>query len=84
METMTKINLTNSEDDRFNESWITLLSGQQDVQKQSLYMMQDMTYKHEYDSLMGDIPIYDRKNMELMDWLLQIERVVLLTVKNMN
>ena len=38
-----------------------------------------MTCRHEYDSLMRDIPIYDRKNMELADWLLQIEKVTLLT-----
>ena len=28
---------------------------------------------------MTDIPIYDGKNMDLADWLLQIEKVVLLT-----
>ena len=42
-------------------------------------MMQDITHRHEYGNLMRDIPIYDRKNMELADWLLQIEKVVSLT-----
>ena len=42
-------------------------------------MMQDITLGHEYDNLMRDIPIYDEKNMELADWLLQIEKVVSLT-----
>ena len=42
-------------------------------------MMQDMTQGNEYDNLMRDIPIYGRKNMELADWLLQIEKVAALT-----
>ena len=41
--------------------------------------MQDMAYRHEYDNLMRDIAIYDGKNMGLADWLLQIEKVALLT-----
>ena len=36
-------------------------------------MMQNMTCRHEYDNLMRDIPIYDRKNMELADLLLCIK-----------
>ena len=54
------------------------MSGQKDLQKQSLHVMKDMTCRYEYDSLMRDIPIYDGKNMELADWLLQIEKVTLL------
>ena len=42
-------------------------------------MMQDITHRHEYDNLMIDIPIYDWKNLKLADWLLQIEKVALLT-----
>ena len=42
-------------------------------------MMHDMTHRQEYDNLMRDIPIYDRKHMELADWLLQIEKVALKT-----
>ena len=42
-------------------------------------MMQGITHRHEYDNLMMDIPIYDGKNMEPADWLLQIEKVVSLT-----
>ena len=41
--------------------------------------MQDMTHRHEDDNLMKDIPIYDGKNMELADWLLQIKKVASLT-----
>ena len=68
-----------SEEDWFNESIITLLSRQQDLQKQSLDMMQNMTRWHEYDNLMRDITIHDGKNMDLADWLLQIEKVAVLT-----
>ena len=71
--------MTNSEEDHFNESLIALLNGQQDLQKQSLNMMQDITQRHEYDNLIRHIPIYDGKNMELADWLLQIEKVALLS-----
>ena len=78
-EIMTKKILTNSEEDHFNESLITFLNGQQDLQKQSLNMMQDITFRHEYDMLMRDILIYDGKNMRLADWLLQIEKVASLT-----
>ena len=53
---------------------LTLLKRQQDLQKQSFNMMQEMTYRHEYDNLMRDISIYDGKNMELADWLLQIKK----------
>ena len=53
---MTKTNMTNPEEDHFNESLLTLLKGQQDLQKQSFNMMQDMTHRHEYDSVMKDTP----------------------------
>ena len=42
-------------------------------------MMQDITHRHKYDNLMRDIPIYDGMDMKLADWLLQIEKVALLT-----
>ena len=53
--------MTCTEEHQFNESIITLLSGQQDLQKQSLDMMQNMTGLHEYDNLMRNITIYDGK-----------------------
>ena len=56
---MTRNNMKNLEEDHFNESLLTLLNGQQDLQ--------------------SDIPIYDEKNIKLADWLLQIEKVALLT-----
>ena len=42
-------------------------------------MIQDITCRQEYDNLMRDIPIYDGKNMDLADWLLQIEKEASLT-----
>ena len=66
--------ITYSEDDRFIESFLTLLNGQQDLQRKSLNMTQDMKCRHEYNSLMQDIPIYDGKNMDLADWLLHIKK----------
>ena len=71
--------MTNPEEDHFNESLLTVLNGQQDLQKQSLKMMQDIKCRHDYANLMRDIPIYDGKNMELADWLLQIGKVASLT-----
>ena len=71
---MTMGNITNLDEDHFNKSLLTLQHGQQDLQKQSFNMIQDMTHKHDYDNLMGDIPIYDGKNMELVDWLLEIKK----------
>ena len=48
-------------------------------------MMKIMTRPHEYDNLMRDITIYDGQNIELVDWLLQIDKVAALKkVKNMN
>ena len=41
--------------------------------------MQDITCRHEYDNLIRDIPIYNGKTMELADWLLQIDKLALLT-----
>ena len=41
--------------------------------------MQNMTRHHEYDNLMRDITIYDGKNMDLANFLLQIEKVAVLT-----
>ena len=70
--------LTDLDKDHFNESLLTLLNGQQDLQT-IFYMIQDMTHRHEYNSLMRDILIYDGKNMDLADWLLQIKKVALLT-----
>ena len=76
---MTKTNMTNSEEDQFNESLITLLNSQHNLQKQSLDRMKNMSFGHKYDSLMRDFPTYDDKSTELGDWLLQIEKVALLT-----
>ena len=42
-------------------------------------MMQVINNRYEYDNLMGDILIYDGKNMDLAGWLLQREKVALLT-----
>ena len=67
-----KIQMTCSEEDRFNESTITLLSRQKDLQKQSLYMMQNMTRWNEYDNLMRFYYIW-LENMDLADWPLQIK-----------
>ena len=72
---MTRTKVTNSKEDQFNESLITLLNGQ----NQLLNMMKGMTCRHEYDNLMRDIPMYDGKSMKLADWLLQIEKVASLT-----
>ena len=38
-----KIHITGPEEDKFKESITTLLSGQQDLQKQSLDMIRNMT-----------------------------------------
>ena len=40
--------------------------------------MKNMMRWHEYDNLIRDIPIYDGKNMDLADWLLQNEKVAVL------
>ena len=58
---------------------MTILHGQQDLQKQSFNMIQDTTHRQEYYNLMRDIPIYDSKNMDLAVLLLQIEKVASLT-----
>ena len=42
-------------------------------------MMQNMTRYHVYNDFMRDITIYDGKNMDLADWLLQIKKVSVLT-----
>ena len=72
-------NLINLHEDHFNESLLTLLNRQQDLQKQSFNMIQGMACRHEYDNLMRGILIYDGKNMDLADWLLQMGKVVSLT-----
>ena len=54
-------------------SLVTLLNGQQNLQTQSLY-----DAGHEYDNLTCDKPMYGDKNIDLADWLLQIEKVALL------
>ena len=58
---MTTNNMTNLGEDWFNKSLLTLLNGQEDLQKQSFNMMQDMTHRHKFDNLMTDIPRYDEK-----------------------
>ena len=42
-------------------------------------MMKNMTRQHEYDILIRDITLYDGKNTDLVNWLLQIEKVAALT-----
>ena len=41
--------------------------------------MQNMTRQHEYDNSMSGITIYDGKNMDLADWLLQVKTAAVLT-----
>ena len=72
-------NLKNQDKDQFDESLLTPLNGKQDLNKQSFNMIQDMTCRHEYDNLMRDISIYDGKNMDLADWLLQLKKLASLT-----
>ena len=36
-------------------------------------MIQDKAHRQQYNNLMRDIPIYDGQNMDLTDWLSQIE-----------
>ena len=71
--------MNNQEKGHFNESLLTLLNGQQNLPKQSFIMIQDITHRQEYDNLMRGILIYNDKNMDLADWLLQIEKVASLT-----
>ena len=72
-------NVTNPDKVHLNESLLTLLNGEQDLQKQSFNMIPNITCRQEFDNLMIDIPIYDGQNMDLADWLLQIEKVASLT-----
>ena len=67
--------MTNQDENHFNESILTLTNGQQDLPKQSFVMIQGITCRQEYDNLMRDIPIYDGINMDLADWLLQVEKI---------
>ena len=48
--TVTRQNPTMIEDDQFNESLLTLLNRQQDLQTQSLNKMQDMNCRFEYEN----------------------------------
>ena len=41
-------------------------------------MMQDISHRHEYDNIIWDTPIYASKNMDLANWLLQIDKMALL------
>ena len=67
MEARPTEHLTNQDEDCFNESLLKLLNGQQDFQKQSYNMIQDIIHRQEYHNLMRDISIYDGKNMDLAD-----------------
>ena len=60
-------NVTNKDEESFNESLLILMNGQQDFQKQSFNMIQDIMHRWAYDNLMRDIPIYDCKNVDLAD-----------------
>ena len=66
--------MTCPKEDWFNESIITVLSGQQDLPKHLLDMIQNMTRWHECDNLIRVITTYDGKNMDLADWLLQMKK----------
>ena len=80
-----KLETTSSGEDWFNEPIVTLLSGKQELQKQSLEMMQNMTRHHEYDNLMRDITIYDGKNMDLAICYFKLRKwLYWLTFKNVN
>ena len=59
MDSTMETQVTYTEEDRFNESIITLLIHQQDLQKQSWGIMKNVTRWHEHDSLMRDITIVE-------------------------
>ena len=75
-------NVTNQDGDHFNKLLLTLLNGQQDLQKQSFNMIQDIMHRQESDNLMRNILIYDGKNIDLADWELLIEKAASLTYSN--
>ena len=66
-----------TEDDQFNKSLLTLLNEQHDLQRQSLNMMKDINCSHEYNKLMQYIPIYDRKNMDLLHLVITTRKSVI-------
>ena len=80
-----KIQVTSSEEEWCNKSIVTLLSGQQDLKKQLLDMMPNMTRQYEY-GLFNDRHYYIWWiNMDFADLLFKIEKVAALTtLKNMN
>ena len=71
MESTMKTHITGPED-RFNE-WTAGLT------KTIVGHDENMMRWHAYNNLIRDIPIYDRMNMGLADWLLHIEKVAILT-----
>ena len=67
------VNVNNQDEDHFNELLLPLFNVQEDLQKQSFNMIPEMAHRQEYDNLMRDILIYNCKNMDLDDLLLQIQ-----------
>ena len=59
----------------------SILSSQQNLQSETVSVMNEMSKRHENEQYIRDIQIFDGINIDFNEWIAQIEMVVLLTGK---
>ena len=66
---------------QLNDKLGSVLSSQQSLQRETISMMNEMSKRHENKQSIHDIPMFNGKNIDFHEWIVQIEKVSNLTGK---
>ena len=64
-----------------NDTLGSILNNQQSLQRKMISMMNEMPKRHENKQCIHDIPLFNGKNIDFDEWIVQIELVSNLTGK---
>ena len=64
---------------QLNNTLSSILSSHQNVQQETVSVMNEMSKRHENEHFIRDIQIFDGKNIDFDEWIAQIEKVACLT-----
>ena len=64
---------------QLNNTLGSILSSQQNLQQETVSVMNEMSKRHDNEQFIGDIQIFDGKNIDFNKWIAQIKKIALLT-----
>ena len=60
---------------QLNDTLGSILNNQQSLQRETMSMMNEMSKRHENEQFIHDIPMFNGKNIDFDEWIVQIEKV---------